>query len=269
MFSTLWSVIVENFSRSAQIRRLAVFELQKTVRGAVLGWVWLFIRPIIYIGTFWFALEIGLRADRVTGDAPFLLWLSCGLIPWFYISDMLGGGSNVYGRYSYLINRVNFPMSVIPTFYSLSHFIVFLISMVILIVVMLICGYPLTLYALQVPFIAVIMFVFFNLFSLMTSPFSAISKDFKNLIKAVSLPIFWLSGIIFNFATIDIPWLKWIFAFNPVSFFVTSFRAALCEYYWLWDKPDLLVCFSAVFLLTLICAMGVHHRFAGRVADAF
>ncbi|MDR1184774.1 MAG: ABC transporter permease [Coriobacteriales bacterium] len=269
MFNTLKAIIVENFQWSGQARRLAVFELQKTVRGAVLGWFWLFIKPIMFIGTFWFVLELGLRANRTVGDSPFLLWLACGLIPWFYISDMLSAGSNVYNRYSYLIDRMNFPASVIPTFFSLSRFIIFVISLVIAIIVMLICGFPLTLYALQVPFIALAMFIFFILFSLMTSPLSAISKDFKNLIRALSMPIFWLSGVIFNFAAIDIPWIKWLFIFNPVSFLVTSFRAALCDHYWIWEKPEFLAGFGAVFLLTFICALGMHHRLGGEVADAF
>ncbi|MDR1082892.1 MAG: hypothetical protein LBL27_03370, partial [Coriobacteriales bacterium] len=175
MFKILRMIVVENFQWRSQTARLAIFELQKTVRGAVLGWFWLFVKPLIYIGTFWFVLELGLRADRFVSDnVPFLLWLACGLIPWFYMSSMLGGGSDVYRRYAYLINRVNFPSSVIPSFFSLSHFIVFAITLVAMIVVMLMCGFPLTIYALQLPFIAVAMFVFFIFFSLMTSPLSAI-----------------------------------------------------------------------------------------------
>jgi teichoic acid transport system permease protein len=269
MLSTLKTIIVENFLWNGQARHLAIFELQKTVRGAVLGWLWLFVKPIMYLGTFWFALELGLRANRVVADYPFLLWLACGLIPWFYISDMLGTGANIYNRYSYLINRVNFPSSVIPTFFGLSRLIVFAVSLVVAIIVMSICGFPPTLYALQVPFIALAMFLFFFFFSLMTSPLSAISKDFKNLISALSLPIFWLSGVIFNFTTIDIPWIKWLFVFNPVSFLVTAFRAALCDHYWIWEKPEFLIGFGAVFLLTFVCALGVHHRLGGEVADAF
>jgi teichoic acid transport system permease protein len=133
---------------------------------------------------------------------------------------------------------------------------------------MFICGFPLTIHALQIPFIALAMFIFFIFFSLMTAPLSVISKDFRNFIKALSRPIFWLSGVIFNFSSIDISWLKWLFVFNPVSFLVTSFRAALCDHYWIWEKPEFLAGFGAVFLLTFICALGIHHRLGGEVADA-
>jgi teichoic acid transport system permease protein len=268
MLKTIASIIIDNITWRSQIVRLAIFELQKVVRGAVLGWFWLFVKPLTYIAVFWFALEIGLRADRVVGDTPFILWLSCGLIPWFYISDMIGAGANVYKRYSYLINRVSFPAAVIPTFFSLSHFIIFGISLLVLIIIMPIVGIFPTLHILQVPLIALLMLLFFIFFSLMVSPLSAISKDFANLVQTMHLPVFWLSGVIFNISGITIPWVQWLFMFNPVSFFVTAFRAALCENYWIWEKPELILGFGIVFLLTLVFALLSHHRIGKEVADA-
>jgi teichoic acid transport system permease protein len=268
MLKALKSIVFDTIRWRGQIGRLAVFELQKTVRGAVLSWFWLFVKPLTYIGVFWFVLEIGLRADDTIGDYPFILWLASGLIPWFYMSDLIGTGSNVYKRYSYLINRVSFPASVIPSFYSVSHLIIFGISLGILIVMMLIFGFPLTLYALQLPLLILLMVVFFLFFSLMTSPLSAISKDFANLMNAFGLPIFWLSGVIFNIDSITIPWVKWLFVFNPVSFLVSSFRAALCEHYWIWERPEYLWGFGIVFLLTFILALVIHSRFEKVVADA-
>jgi teichoic acid transport system permease protein len=268
MFTTLKSIIMDNISWRSQIWRLAVFELRKGARGAVFGWFWVFAKPLIYIGVFWFALEIGLRAGSTVGDYPFLIWLASGLIPWFYMSTFLGAGSNVYKRYSYLVNRVSFPTAVIPSFFSLSEFIIFAISMAVLIIAMPISGFPLTIYLVQVPLITLLMFVFFILFSLMVSPLTAISKDFANLMQMFRLPVFWLSGVIFNIDTVALPWIKWVFMFNPVSFFGTSFRAALCEHYWIWEKPELLYGFGLVSLLTLILALLCHHRLGREVADA-
>jgi teichoic acid transport system permease protein len=268
MWETLKTMVLDNVRWRAQIAHLALFELHKTVRGAVLGWIWLFVKPVTYVLVFWFALSIGLRAERTIGDYPFLAWLVCGLVPWFFMSDMLGAGSNVYKRYSYLINKVTFPIAVIPTFYALSHLIIFGVSLVAVMIAFPIFGFPLTIYALQVPLITVLMFVFFVLFSFMTSPLSAISKDFANFVKTLHLPIFWLSGVIFNIDGIDIPWVQWLLAYNPVSFIVTAFRAALCEHYWIWERPEVLVPFVEVFLLMLVAALLLHHRLGREVADA-
>ena len=199
MLATLREILKENWEWRRQIVNLAVLDLHKTVRGAVLGWAWLFIKPLTYIAVFWFALDLGLRASgSIDGDYPYILWLSAGLIPWFFMQNMLNTGANVYRRYPFLVNRIHFPLSAISNFYALSQFIVFLVLMVGLLVVCFLTGVRITAYALQLPFIWLGMFLFWVCFSVMVSPLSALSKDFNNLLKAFSTPLFWISGIIYN-----------------------------------------------------------------------
>ena len=187
---TLSEILKEQWQWRKQILSLGLFDLKKTSAGAVLGPLWFFAKPAVYILVFWFALEVGLRsADQTGSDVPYILWLMGGLIPWFYIQEILG---------SYLVTKIKFPLAGIPTIFSISTFVIQLGLVVALLVVYFICGQPLDLYLLQLPVALVLMFVFFNMFSLVTSLLSAISKDFMNLMKTLSTPLFWLSGIIFN-----------------------------------------------------------------------
>ena len=267
MFATLKEICLENWQWRKQIFNLAKIDMLKICRGTTLGWAWLFIKPLMYIAVFWFALELGLRAGRTTGDYPYILWLSAGLIPWFFMQSMINTGANVYKRYPFLVNRIHFPLSAISTFYALAQFFIFLALMCGLIVVCLITRTELTIYALQLPFIAVIMLIFFILFSIMVSPLSAISKDFSNLLKALSTPLFWISGIIYNVASIDIPAVHVVMAFNPITFIATANRAALCDKFWLWESPQLLAPFAIVFLVTLTLAVLSYRRLRKDVAD--
>ena len=267
MITTVHNLMRDNWIWRTQVWRLAITELQKQVRGAVLGWIWLLITPTVYVFVFWFALEIGLRGNSPVDGVPFLVWLTVGIVPWFFMSAMLGGGSNVYTRYTYLVNRMRFPISVISSFFAMAHFIIFLLTQIIVFGVMVLMKVPLTIYALQVPVLAIIMYLFWTTWSMMTSPLSAISKDFHNLIKALTTPLFWLSGIIFDVSGIKIIWLKWVMAFNPITFFATSFRAALCDRYWVWEDPRLLLPFLGVFLVMFILAIRVQYRLGPEVAD--
>jgi len=267
MFAALRRIIRENWEWRSQIWRLAVTEIQKQVRGAALGWIWLIITPSVYIAVFWFALAMGLRAGSPVDGVPYLVWLTVGIIPWFFMSDMLTGGADVYRRYPYLVNRLRFPIPVISSFYGMAKFIIFLITMVIVIAVMAIFRVPFSVYALQAPVIAVVMYVFWTLWSMCMSPLSAISKDFHNLIKAMSTPLFWISGIIFNLADIKHAWVRWAMGFNPVAFFVTSLRASLCEKYWIWNNPELIYPFLVVFVLLFLGALRVQTRLGPEVAD--
>ena len=267
MFDALRDIFRENWQWRRQIVNLAVFDIKKTCRGAVLGWVWLFVKPLTYIAVFWFALELGLKAGGSGGDYPYIVWLSAGLIPWFFMQDMINTGSNVYKRYPFLVNRIHFPLSAISAFYSLSQFIIFLMLMALLLVVCLATGVSFNAYTLQLIPIALMMLVFFTCFSVLTSPLSAISKDFSNLLKAFSTPLFWISGIIFDVSMLPFTWLHTILAFNPVTFFATATRAALVEGWWIWEKPEMLVPFLVVFAVTALLAIRCYDKLRKDVAD--
>lgn len=267
MLGALRDILSENWQWRHQIASLAVFDIKKTCRGAVLGWAWLFVKPLTYIAVFWFALELGLKAGGSNTDYPYILWLSAGLIPWFFMQDMLNTGSNVYRRYPFLVNRIHFPLAAISTFYAVSLFIVYLALMGLLLVACLVKGVGLSVYTLQLIPVAVLMLLFFICFSIMTSPLSAISKDFSNLLKAFSTPLFWISGIIFDVSSLPFAWLHHVLSFNPITFFATATRASLCENYWLWEKPEMLAAFVVVFALTLFAAAAAYGKLRKDVAD--
>jgi len=267
MIRTLRNIIKDNWEWRDQIWHLAVTEIQKEVRGSVLGWIWIVLTPAIYIGVLWLALSIGLRAGSPVDGVPYVAWLAAGVIPWQFCSAMLTGGSNVYRRYAYLVTRMRFPISVICSFYTFARLLIFLMTMVIVVGVMVGTGVHFTIYVVQFPVVLILMFLFWMSWSLLTSPLSALSKDFHSLIKAMSAPLFWLSGVFFDINSIQVEWVKLVFGFNPVSFFVTGIRASLCENFWFWDRSSVIMPFLGVFLITLILALIVQSRLNTEVAD--
>lgn len=268
--NALRTILKDNWEWRKQIGRLALFELVKKSRGAVLSWSWFFIKPAMYIFCFWFALDIGLRVGSGTAEAgapPYILWLCAGLIPWFFMQDMLGAGIDVMHRYPYLVNKIKFPLSGISTIYTSATMLVQLMLMVALFIIYFACGMSFDVYLLQVPVLLLIMFVFWDIVSIMFSQLSAISKDVKNLMNAMSTPFFWLSGVIFNVKSVPVDWIQAVLYFNPITFFVTSFRGAFYDKTWFWEDPTLCCGFALVFLVTLGLALFVYSKFNEEVAD--
>ena len=266
--STLSEILKEQWEWRKQILSLGLFDLKKISAGAVLGPLWFFAKPAVYILVFWFALEVGLRsADQTGSDVPYILWLMGGLIPWFYIQEILGTGINIFKRYSYLVTKIKFPLAGIQTIFSISTFVIQLGLVAALLVVYFLCGQPLDLYLLQLPVALVLMFVFFNMFSLVTSLLSAISKDFMNLMKTLSTPLFWLSGIIFNVYNLQLPLVELVLMLNPITFIVTMYRCAVYDKMWIWDKPEAIVGFVVVFAVTLVITLVIYRRTHEEVAD--
>lgn len=268
MLNTLGTILKDNWEWRGQIARLALFELRKKSRGAVLSWAWFFIKPAMYIFCFWFALEVGLRAGSSDPAAPpYLLWLSSGLMPWFYMSDMINQGSDVLRRYPYLVNKIKFPLSGISTIFSGATMIVELGLVAILFIMYFLYRQPLDIHLIQVPILLVLMFIFWDMFSIMMSQLSAISRDVANLMRAFSTPVFWLSGVIFNVSHIQVGWIQFLLNINPVTFFVKAFRAAMCDRIWIWEDTNALIGFAAVFVITLLCMLWVYKKFNEEVAD--
>lgn len=268
MFETLHQILSASWERRLQIFNLAKFDLRKKFSGTALGPIWLFAGKVVYIGVFWFALEVGLRSSRdIGGDAPYILWLTAGLIPWFYISDLIHGGINVFKKYKYLVNKIKFPLPAIPTIYSLSNMFIHLVFLVALIVMYFLSGQGLKIYLIQLPFAVLIMFVFFYMYSLTLSCLSVISKDFYNFMSTLNTPVFWMSGIIFNVYALGIDWLETILMFNPITFVVTFYRAIFYDQIWIWEKPMALIGFGTVFLIMFLLMIVVYRRTHEEVPD--
>ena len=250
----------------SQIWHLAITDLVKTYRGAALGWFWLFARPAMYIFVFWFTLSLGLRSGKPVEGAPYILWLAAGSMPWFMMQSMIVTGGNIYHRFGYLVNRIKFPLSVISTFYVVSLMIVLLAELAIIVALCLVFGVHISRYILQLPLILVVMFVYWVAFSVMMSPLTALSKDLAQLLRTLSTPLFWLSGIIFHLDRLP-EGAQMVMWFNPVSWFVQSVRDCFVFHTWIWERPGQLGAFVAVFLLTVLLAVRNYDRLSKEVPD--
>ena len=206
--STCKEIISDHLAYRKQLVKLAKSDIKKTYSGAVLGWAWAVIRPAILIFVFWFAFTVGLRKGSDVDGYPFFLWLIAGMIPWYYMRDMITGGAGSIRKYRYLVTKIKFPISTIPTFVSLSCLAVHIGLLAIMILIFIGFGYLPTIYYLQLPVYMLMMFAFFSVWGLFAGVLSAISQDFLNLVKSLTQALFWLSGILYDAGKIEIVWVK-------------------------------------------------------------
>ena len=267
MFKLLKNIIKEHIEYRGQIFKLAKSDLVKTYRGSALGWSWAIIKPVITIFVYWFAFSIGLRAGKGVNGYPFFLWLIAGLVPWFYMGDMITGGTEAVRRYKFLVNKMKFPISTIPTFVSLSKYIVNIILLIIVGIIFSCFGYTPDIYYLQIPFYILLSFIFFTSWGLFASMLAAISKDFANLVKSFITAIFWLSGILWNPDTIQIGWLKKVLMVNPVTYLVSGFRNCFITKVWFWEQPQNLLYFSIITIIMIILALWAYRKLRKEIPD--
>ena len=265
--SELKTIIKEHVTYRNQIWKLAKSDLIKTYRGSALGWLWAIIKPTVTIFVYWFAFSAGLRITDKISEFPFFLWLIAGIVPWFYMSEMLTQGTDCIRKYSYLVTKMKFPVSVIPTFVNISKIIVNMFLIAIVILIFIIMGYPPTIYMLQLPFYIILMFIFLNAWSLFSSFIAAISKDFSNLVKSFMTALFWLSGILWNVNTIPIPWLQKLLMVNPVTYIVNGFRNSFLEKKWFFEQPLELLLFLGILTIMILLGLWSYKKLRKEIPD--
>ena len=180
---------------------------------------------------------------------------------------MLTSGSDTIRKYSYLVTKMKFPVSTIPTFVSISKFIVNIALVIIMIIIFCVAGHTPTIYILQLPFYMLLMYIFFTIWSLFASLLSSMSKDFGNLVKSMVTAVFWLSGILWNPDTIQIGWVKKLLMLNPVTFLTTGFRNCFINHTWFWEQPKRLMYFIIITVIMFVLAIWTYRKLRKEIPD--
>lgn len=265
--STIRKIIDEHVEWRGQVLLLAKADIIKTYSGAALGWAWAIVKPVMTITVFWWAFTYGLRGGGAVNGFPFALWMIPGFMAWFYMSDMLQQGAQAIRKYRFLVTKMKFPVSTIPTFTAIAKLAIHLCLMVIVCMIFVITGHMPDLYWLQVFFYMALMLIFWTSWGLFASMLGAMSHDFINLIKALGTPIFWMSGIMWDVNNIDIPWLQQALYFNPVTYLATGYRNCFIYKVWFWEEPQQLVIFIAMTIVMIAAALWAYKKLIREIPD--
>jgi len=266
--STLKTIIKEHITYRKQIFKLAKANLEKTYRGSALGWAWAIIKPVVTVFVFWFAFSVGLRTGGDVNGYPYFLWLVSGFIPWFYMQEMINGGAACIRNHKFMVTKMKFPISVIPTFVSLSKLSVNIILTVMMIILFMIFGYMPDVYYLQILLYMLMMFLFFSVWGLFAGMLSAISKDFQNLVKSFSTAIFWMSGIVYNVESINNEVIRAVLSYNPITIVASGYRDAMIDKTWFFDNNWYCMrCYAIVMVVMIILALWAYKRLYRDIPD--
>jgi lipopolysaccharide transport system permease protein len=130
---------VESISELWRYRELSYFfawrDVKVRYRQAAFGAAWAVIQPLLNMIIF--SLLFGRVARINTGDIPYPLFVFSGLLPWTYMSGVLGFASLSLVSNDPLLTKVYFPRALLPVGSVLAGLLDFLISSVLLIGLML------------------------------------------------------------------------------------------------------------------------------------
>ncbi len=224
-------------------------DFRKQYLGSYLGLIWAFIQPLTFIVVIWFVFEIGFRAGPTTDGTPFFLYLTTGMIPWFFISSAFTSGTNSIVANSFLVKKVSFRVSILPLVQIGSALIIHLALVGFLIGAFLLYGYMPTIYWLQLPFYMLCSIVLLLGLSWLTSAIRVFVKDVGNFIGVLMQIGFWATPIFWSIDMIPASY-QWILKLNPAFYIVDGYRNTFIYETWFWENQNLTLYY---FGLTIFC----------------
>lgn len=269
MFKLFKEIVRTNLKNMNRIARMAIVKQKKQYKGSDLGMVWAYVKPAMYVCAFYIAISIGFKSSKdIEGIVcPYFVWLTVGLVAWFYMRDMILGGASCFNKNRLLILKSGFPLSAVPAIPSVSNLIVHGVLMVATFILAICFGVTPNVYWLQLPFYTVLMVLMAIIWSFGSGCLSVMSKDFFNFLKSLSTMVFWLSGILFDPNGKGSGAVVWFFRFNPVTYIAEGYRNSLCKNIWFFEKPVELGCYLITMLVFGIVALVLYKRLKEKLPD--
>lgn len=262
----LINIIKENLINIRQILILAKADLVKFYKGAALGYLWAFIKPMVTIGVYLFAFQIGIRKGAPMDGFPFFLWLVSGLLPWFYISDAIIAGTMSFRMYRQFVTKMKFPISTIPSFVLLSKLYIQLGMIIAVTLIFMFYGFYPDVYYLQFLYYIPTMLIFFIILSWTLSSLAVISRDFENLVKSSLQALLWMTPILWNIDAVSSPLLRFVLKLNPINYFIEGYRDIFLYKKWFFEGTYTVYIWIVIGVLSII-GSNVYRKLYKEFAD--
>ena len=170
-------------------------------------------------------------------EAPYVLWLTAGLVPWFYFSEAIVQGTQALLEYNYLVKKVVFKISILPIIKIIGATFIHVFFALILILLYFAYGYTPDLYLLQIPYFSFCMFIFVLALSYATCAIVVFFRDLTQIINILLQVGMWATPILWDITMLKGQWepFRIVFKMNPVYYVVNGYRSALFEKTWFWQ----------------------------------
>ncbi len=258
---------LELFENRELIWRLSVNDFRSKYAGNYLGITWAFVQPVVTVLVYWFVFTVGGRSD-LTGETtyPFVLWLICGIVPWFFFSEALGQGTSALLSYEFLVKKVVFKISILPIIKVLSALFIHVFLTAVACILLILNGFYPTIYWLQLPYFSLCVFLLVLGMSYVTCSIVVFFRDLGQIIGILLQVGVWITPIMWHVDALSRPF-QILFKLNPVFYAVDGFRMALLDRMWFWEHSFYTAYFWIFTVLMFLFGAVVFKRLKVHFAD--
>jgi len=239
VFSVLYDKItvlpVELFQSRHLIWKLARNDFKKRYAGSYLGAVWAMVQPVVTVAMYYVVFDVIMgTGNAMVPDKPYVLFLTAGLVPWFYFNEALNNGTNALLEYNYLVKKVVFKISVLPIIKIIAATFIHVFFVLVMLVIAAIYGYYPSIYMIQLVYYSFCLFVFVLGLCYSTCAIMVFFKDIGQIISILLQIGMWATPILWDVNTLS-PTVQMIVKINPLVYIVNGYRTAIFEKTWFWQ----------------------------------
>ena len=237
-FDKIVTLPVEIWQNRRLIIKLAGNDFKRRYAGSYMGAIWAFIQPLVTIALYNFVFGTIMKGARSSGsDVPFVLFLTCGMVPWFFFSEALSTGTSALLEYSYLVKKVVFKISILPIIKVVAAFMTHVFFIVLLMATAIISGYYPNIYWIQMFYYTFCTFVLVLALCYTTCSVIVFIRDLGQLIAVLLQILVWATPIMWSIDQLqNHPMLVSIMKLNPVIYIVTGYRDAIYGRVWFFER---------------------------------
>ena len=262
------SLMREMVAKRKVIWDLSKADFKKRFVGSYFGIVWMFLQPVATVMVYFCVFQLGLKSTPPV-DAPYVLWLVPGIVPWFFFSEVLNGGTNCLSEYHYLVKKVVFPVEILPVIKLISCLFVHFIFIAIMCALFICYGrFP------MISWIQVLYYAFAaSAYAIAIVYFTcSVNVFFKDMAQIVGICLqfgMWLAPIMWSPSMFPgaPAWLEQILKINPIYYLVTGFRDSMLTGDFFWERPMLSLYFWCVTIAVFLAGLKVFKRLRPHLSD--
>lgn len=226
----------ELYQNRRLIWKLAKNDFKKRYAGSYMGAVWALVQPVITVIMYYVVFDVIMGVGRPTSnpDVPYVLFLTAGLVPWFYFSEAIMNGTNSMLEYNYLVKKVVFKISILPIIKIIAATFIHVFFACVLLIIAAFYGFYPSIYTIQLVYYSLCMFMLVLGMCYTTCAVMVFFRDLGQIINIVLQVGMWATPILWDMGTIS-PKAQTIVKINPVTYIVNGYRSAIMDKNWFFE----------------------------------
>ena len=199
-------------------------------------------------------------------EVPYVLFLTAGLVPWFFFSEALNNGTSALLEYNYLVKKVVFKISILPIIKVIAATFIHAFFILVLFIISIAYGYYPSLYTLQIFYYSACLFIFVLAICYSTCAIVVFFRDLSQIINILLQIGMWATPILWNLDEMDGVW-QTVFKINPLVYIVNGYRSAIYEHEWFWQDFYSTTYFWIVTVVLFLLGALIFKRLKSQFAD--